>query len=186
MKPLALALALLALFATSASAKQIVRADVCGAEDCVTLHGAVLMDLADYGPPTDPPREAAPFFTAKFTVKGDDGHYDSWTTAFVPKDSLLRGADGTWMHTPPQAEAVFKRAARGLTAFPASELGPIPTPSARVDEVVAAPTPADDGSSWWLFAVLGLVVVLASWLVLRHARSPRRNASAAPTHPDVP
>jgi hypothetical protein len=184
MKPLALALALLAPFATSASAKQIVRADVCGAGGCVTLHGAVLMDLADYGPPTDPPREAAPFFTAKFTVKGEDGHYDSWTTAFVPKDSLLRGADGTWMHTPPQAEAVFKRAARGLTAFPASKLGPIPpAPHARVVEVV--PAPVDDGTSWWLFGALGLAVVLVSWAVLRRVLIPRRSASAAPTPPDA-
>jgi len=176
MKPLALAIALLALFATSASGKQIVRADVCGAEDCVTLHGAVLMALADYGPPTDPPTEASPFFTAKFTMKAGDGNH-SWTTAFVPRGSLLRGADGTWMHTPPQAEAVFKRAARGLTPFPASRLGPLPA-------APADPAPADGGSSWWLFAALGLVVALASWVVWR--RGGRGSLPAAPTRPDVP
>src|SRR3954467_6007740 len=123
----ALALAALALLPTAASAKEIVKAQICGADDCVTVGPAVAMELAEAGPPTDPPKQAAPFFTAELTVKIDDGRTDSWKTTFVPRDGLVRGSDGTWMDAPVQTENAFKRAARDLgAAFPPPPRPPLP------------------------------------------------------------
>ena len=47
------------------SAKEIVKAEVCGAGGLRDRRAAPgVMDLVDVGPPTDPPKQAAPFFTA--------------------------------------------------------------------------------------------------------------------------
>jgi hypothetical protein len=185
---LVLALVALAVMPAVASAKRIVRAEVCGADDCTTVRGAALMDLADGGPPTDPPRAAAPFFTARITVEVENGRNETWTSTFVPNGGLLRGADGTWMDAPIQTENAFKRAARGLEAFPASKLGPLPSPTqARVDEVVtpaADPAPVDDGVSWWLIGGLGLAGVVATFVVVRFAL--RRSAGSSPAAPTPP
>src|SRR3954469_20936506 len=136
---LALALAAVALFAVTASAKRIVRAEVCGADACTTLRGAAMMDIVDGGPPTSPPPEAAPFYEARVPVEVETGHRDTWTTAFVPAYGLLRGSDGTWLHPPIQTEIACKRAARGLgAASPARGLG---APETR--DLEAAPPPAD-------------------------------------------
>jgi hypothetical protein len=188
---LALALAALALLPTAASAKEIVKAQVCGADDCVTVGPAVAMELAEGGPPTDPPKQAAPFFTAELTVKIDDGRTDSWKTTFVPRDGLVRGSDGTWMDAPVQTENAFKRAARDLgAAFPASDLGPLPKPiEAQVSEVVrppADPAPVDDGSSTWLIAGLGLAGALATWALVAHVRRRRAAAGTPPAAPTPP
>jgi hypothetical protein len=186
---LALALSALALFATTASAKQIVGAQICGADGCTTVRGAALNILVNGGPPTDPPKGAAPFYEARITIETEKGHRETFKNAFVPAYGLTRGGDGTWMHTLPPAEAVFKRAARGLTAFPASDLGPIPSPTqARVVEVVtppADPAPVRDDGSWWLIASLGLAGVLTVWGLARYAlrRGGRGSSPAAPTPP---
>jgi hypothetical protein len=189
--PLALALATgaLALLPAAASAKEIVRAQVCGADDCATVGRAIAMDLAEGGPPTDPPKEAAPFYNARLTVRVDDGTTETFETAFVPRYGMLRGSDGTWMDAPVQTENAFKRAARNLgAAFPADKLGPLPTPTqAHVVEVVRAPAdpaPVDDGSSWWLIASLGLAGVLATWAGVRYVL--RRNAGSSPAAPTPP
>ena len=107
--PLALAILALALLPASASAKEVVKAQVCGAGDCVDVSRTLAMDLMDGGPPTDPPKEAAPFFTARLWVKVDDGKTQRFDTAFVPRYGLMRGDDGTWMDAPVQTEAALMR-----------------------------------------------------------------------------
>src|SRR3954465_3465374 len=94
--PHLVALAALALLPSAASAKEIVKAQVCGADDCVTVGPAVAMDLANGGPPTDPPKEAAPFYTAELTMREDGEKTFTFKTAFVPKDGLIRNSEGTW------------------------------------------------------------------------------------------
>jgi hypothetical protein len=185
----ALALAVVALFAATASAKRIVRAEVCGADACTTLRGAAMMDIVDGGPPTGPPREAAPFYEARVTVEVEKGHRDTWTTAFVPAYGLVRGSDGTWMDAPIQTEVAFKRAARGIgAAFPASRLGPLGSaPAARVVEVVrppADPAPVDDDDATWVIAAVGLAALVSVWALVRFARRRAgRSSPAAPTPP---
>lgn len=180
---LALALAAVALFAAPASAKRIVRAEVCGADACTTLGGAAMMDIVDGGPPTSPPREAAPFYAAHVTVEVEKGHRDTWTTAFVPAYGLLRGSDGTWMDAPIQTEAAFKRAARGLgAALPASALGSVPAAREVVRPADAAP--ADDGDATWAIAAVGLAALVSVWALARFARRRAgRSSPAAPTPP---
>ena len=187
---LALALAALLLVPASASAKEVVKAQVCGADGCVRVSNALAMDLMDGGPPTDPPKEAAPFFTARLWIRVDDGKTQRFDTAFVPRYGLMRGDDGTWMDAPVQTEAAFKRGARGLTASPASDLGPLPDPiEAQVVEVVrppADPAPVDDGSSTWLIGALvlgGAVATSALVLYVRRRRGTEGSSPAAPTPP---
>jgi hypothetical protein len=188
--PLALALAALALLPASASAKEIVKAHVCGADGCVTVGRAIAMDLADGGPPSDPPKAAAPFYTAELTMREGDKDF-TFKTTFVPDGGLMRGDDGQWMDAPIQTENAFKRAARGLEAFPAGELGPLPTPThAQVVEVVrppADPAPvSDDGSSTWLIGFLGLAGAVATCALVvqvRRRRAAQGTPPAAPTPP---
>jgi hypothetical protein len=188
---LALAVAALALLPAVAAAKEIVKAEVCGAAGCREVTGSVVMDLPDFGPPTDPPKEAAPFYTARLTVTVDGGKTETFDTTFVPRYGLMRGDDGTWMDAPVQTEEAFKRATRGLEASPASELGPLPTPiAAQVDEVVrppADPAPvSDDGSSTWLIAGLGLAGALATWALVLYVRRRREAEGTPPAAPTPP
>jgi hypothetical protein len=188
--PLALAIIALALLPASASAKEVVKAQVCGAGECVDVSRTLAMDLMDGGPPTNPPKEAAPFFTARLWISVDDGKTERFDTVFVPRYELMRGADGTWMDPPVQTVAAFKRGASGLAASPASELGPLPAPTdAQVVEVVrppADPAPVDDGSSAWPIAALGLAGAAAMWalaLYVRRRRGTEGSSPAAPTPP---
>jgi hypothetical protein len=187
---LALAVAALALLPAVAAAKEVVKAQVCGADDCVSVGRAIAMDLPDGGPPTDPPKQAAPFYTAEITMREGEKDF-TFKVTFVPNGGLMRADDGQWMDAPIQTESAFKNAASGLEAFPASELGPLPTPiAAQVDEVVrppADPAPvSDDGSSTWLIAGLGLAGALATWalvLYVRRRRAAEGTPPAAPTPP---
>jgi hypothetical protein len=188
--PLALALAALALLPASATAKEVVKAQVCGAGACVSVSHAVAMDLMDGGPPTDPPKEAAPFFTARVWIKTDDDHTERFDTVFLPRYELMRGSDGTWMDPPVQTVTAFKRGARGLEASPASELGPLPTPTdAQVAEVVRPPAdsaPVEDGSSVWLIGALGLAGGVATWALVAHVRRRRAAEGTPPAAPTPP
>jgi hypothetical protein len=190
---LALATAALALLPAVASAKEVVKAKVCGADGCVTVGPSAAVNFTDGGPPTDPPKEAAPFYTAEMTVRGDGEETFTFKTTFVPKGGLLRGDDGTWMDAPLQTENAFKRAVgiRDLQAFPASKLGPLPTPiSAQVDEVVrppADPAPvSDDGSSTSLIGFLGLAGAVATWALVAHVRRRRAAEGTPPAAPTPP
>lgn len=185
--PLALAILALALLPASASAKEVVKAQVCGAGDCVDVSRTLAMDLMDGGPPTDPPKEAAPFFTARLWVKVDDGKTQRFDTAFVPRYGLMRGDDGTWMDAPVQTEAAFKRAARGLEASPASDLGPLPAPTAEpVPAPAQDPAPVDDGSPLWPTAFLGLVAAVATSALVLYVRRRRGTEGSSPAAPTPP
>jgi hypothetical protein len=191
-RPLALALAAtaLALLPATASAKEVVKAQVCGADGCRTVGQAIAMDLMDGGPPTDPPKAAAPFFVSKLTMRVEDGTLHTFETAFVPRYGLMRGDDGTWMEAPIQAEVAFKRGASGVgAAFPADKLdlsrpGP---PQAQVSEIVRAPAdPApvqDGGTPLWPFALLALGVVAATTALVLRRRGSAGTSPAAPSPP---
>jgi hypothetical protein len=193
-RPLALALAAsaLALLPATASAKEVVKAQVCGADGCRTVGHAIAMDLMDGGPPTDPPREAAPFFTAKLTMRVEDGKLQTFETAFVPRYGLMRGDDGTWMDAPVQTETAFKRAAAGVgAAFGAEKLdlsGPS-QPQAQVSEVVRAPAdpaPVDDGTSPWLIAGVVIAAALAMTALVALVLKRRGSEGTPPAAPSPP
>jgi hypothetical protein len=185
--PLALAILALALLPASASAKEVVKAQLCGAGGCVSVSHAIAMDLMDGGPPTDPPKEAAPFFTARLWVRVDDGKTQRFDTAFVPRYGLMRGDDGTWMDAPVQTEAAFKRGARGLEASPASDLGPLPAPTAEpVPAPAQDPAPVDDGSPLWPIAFLGLAAAVATSALVLYVRRRRGTEGSSPAAPTPP
>ena len=184
---LALATAALVLLPAAASAKEVVKAQVCGSGKCVDVSRAIAMDLMDGGPPTDPPKEAAPFFTARLWIAVGDGKTQRFDTAFVPRYGLMRGDDGTWMDAPVQTETAFKRGARGLQASPASDLGPLPAATAAPRPApVQDPAPVDDGSFTRLIAGLGIAGALATSalaLYVRRRRGAEGSSPAAPTPP---
>jgi hypothetical protein len=185
--PLALAILALALLPASASAKEVVKAQVCGAGGCVSVSHAIAMDLMDGGPPTDPPKEAAPFFTARLWVRVDDGKTQRFDTAFVPRYGLMRGDDGTWMDAPVQTEAAFKRGARGLEASPPSDLGPLPAATAEpVPAPAQDPAPVDDGSPLWPIAFLGLAAAVATSALVLYVRRRRGTEGSSPAAPTPP
>jgi hypothetical protein len=185
--PLALAILALALLPASASAKEVVKAQVCGGDGCVSVSNALAMDLMDGGPPTDAPKEAAPFYTARLWIKVDDGKTQRFDTAFVPRYGLMRGDDGTWMDAPVQTEAAFKTGARGLAASPASDLGPLPAPTAEpIPAPVQDPAPVDDGSSTWLIGLLTLGAAVATSALVLYVRRRRGTEGSSPAAPTPP
>jgi hypothetical protein len=150
------------------------------------------MDLPDGGPPTDPPQQAAPFFTSRLTMRGEDGALHTIRTTFVPRYGLMRGDDGTWMEAPIQAEVAFKRGARDVgAAFPAEQLdlsGPS-QPQAQVVEVVRAPAdpaPVDEGTSPWLIGGLVLAAGLAMTALVALVLRRRGSAGTSPAAPTPP
>ena len=131
----------------AAPAKEISKVSVCGtAGQCTTYDESdfkSLMFLVEDAGPTDPPAAAAPWYRVRFTVdmREDGGGHDSWTVAYVPSADSLRvrdeAGDFAWAALSPRTAAVFKRAVRGLPAFPKARLRGlrVEPPQARVDEV---------------------------------------------------
>jgi hypothetical protein len=146
------------------------------------------MFLADDAGPTDPPAAAAPWYRVRFTVdeREHGGGFARWTVAYVPSaDSLrVRDADGfTWVALTPRTAAVFRRAARGLPAFPKARLrGLHAEPSQAQIDAVYTP-PADTAATampWGWIAAGALAAALVVVAVARSLRRPR-HVEATPT-----
>jgi hypothetical protein len=164
------AVAALALAAApAASAKEITKAEVCGADGCAAAAGGDRQTLGNGGPTRTPPA-AAPFYTLRITVDHGDGATTSWEMTAVPARRALRAEDGTWLDMPPDVAAVITKLAAGHRPFPASALtGAAPAPKPRP---AAA---ADAGSALWPEAVLiALALAVGGGFVVRAARGSRR------------
>ena len=77
------------------------------------------------GTPTAAPKQGAPFYRIRMTVKIDKGQTDSWTLVYVPSQGLLRtnGEFGfEWLATTPRGQRGFDRVVQGLEPQPASAL----------------------------------------------------------------
>jgi hypothetical protein len=177
---LCLALVLSLALVSSAAAKEVVGAKVCGAADCRDVKDERAMAAyAEGGPPSDPPEKASGWYRVELTVRGD-GERITFATTVVPDAGLQRAENGTWMSVPQTALADVRRVARALEPFPAAQLGSLDVklPEARVDQVfnpaADAAAASDGGSATWPW-ILGAAVLLgglAALLVPRLRRGP--------------
>jgi hypothetical protein len=139
----------------AASAKEVVGATICGAEECRTISGAeaghdVMPDSTTAAAP-----EAAPFLRLTVDVRVEEGEVVAMESVFVPSLGLL-GGEGGWMRPVDGALATLERLARGLEPWPAAELpGAAPAP-----EPEPAAPPVDRSSPTWVVAALGGVLAL--------------------------
>jgi hypothetical protein len=138
---LAIALPAVLLLGTSAAAKGVTAARVCGADGCRSIAGADA-SLLDAGPPTDGPAKREPFVRMEFDVGG--GRAQPVRTVFLPRSGLVLADDGTtWMH--PTTLAELRRQARRVTPFAASALPAVRAPASHArgpdPAAVRAPTP---------------------------------------------
>jgi len=170
-------LALLALTAAPAAAKEISSARICGASGCVEVDDERTMAaLFRGGSPVDPPAKGAAWFRANLTVRAEGETVDVFRVSFVPSRGLMGSgnAEGGYMWTSLSDRTVRRLSAAtdGLVALPAAELegtGPV---RARVDEVVLPPDdPAPSaGPPWgWIIGGLG-AAALAGAFTLRRFR----------------
>jgi hypothetical protein len=197
-------LAALGLLSAPATAKIITKATVCGASGCKTVTDkAALAGIEDGGPPTTPPKAAAPFYRVTLTVaEREDGRGPQHTfrNAYVPSLNLLRtdganpGGSNVWL-TAGNSGEVYERLARGLEPLPAARLGQIESavlPRAQVVEVFSpaskAAASSDGGGFPWTAILLALggagVLAVTARLIVARRRSP--SAVPAGSGPGTP
>jgi hypothetical protein len=169
-------LALSLVPAGAAAAKEPVKAKVCGASECRTVKDRdALMAITEGGPPTDPPKHGAEWYSVLMTIQIGDDEFDHFRSAIVPSLGLLRGSDPSegfvFMPATDRAAREYRRVTHGLAPFPADTLKGVGTPKVRVDEVVL-PTeqPHEDGGSSPLPWIAGGVALLALGGVLIRRR----------------
>jgi hypothetical protein len=168
MRRLAPIIALLAVLvaAPAAQAKEIVKVQVCGVDDCVTTKDpSIIAGLSDGGPPTVPPDARREVLRLTSTIAERPGGkvMGRFTSQWVPSLGMLVAEDGTWMKLPDQAA----RALDGLG------LQPFPAPRSALP---VKPVPPDDGVPTWLLIAGGLALAGALMAaVLLVQRPPRRS-----------
>lgn len=148
------------LIAAPASAKEIARASVCGADRCVRI--APDMDLF---PATvaEAPATGAGYVRLKLLLEPED-----FTVKMDLVGDLARGEDGAWMRMAPSAMPRIRRAARRVEPRQIAELdlaAPVATapPAARAP---AAPA-GDGGGSPVPFVAAALFALLAAAVIVR-------------------
>jgi hypothetical protein len=170
--PVLLAVAALALGpAAAASAKEIDKVKVCGADGCHDVTDRTTMAVTDGGPPTGGLGEATPFYRVKIRMREPGGgSIPGWGFVWVPAAELIGQEDGTWTRPPSTTVDELKLATRGIEPLPAAKLAlPEPTPEETPAGAFAPVTPADDGGGgpptavWVLLGAgaLGLIAALA-------------------------
>ena len=166
---LLLAIAAVALGpAAAASAKEIDKVKVCGADGCHDVTDRASMAVTDGGPPTAWPDEATPFYRIKISVKGPEGeHVPGWSFLWVPAAELIAQEDGTWTTPPSTTVDELKLLTRGVEPLPASKLEmPEPVAEETPADAVAPVSPPGDGDGggpptavWVLLAAGGLALI---------------------------
>ena len=139
--------AFLVALTTSAQAKEILGAKVCGEDGCVRVGSVAGGDAALYGgPPASAPKERAPFFRIRFKIGEDSKSFGYIRTLYVPSAQLVRGDDGSWMNVPTETLTALNRLTRGVQPYPAAKLSDIFRPY-RSDAAAATPAPPRPASS---------------------------------------
>jgi len=179
---------LTALFAVpAASAKEVEKVEVCGAQGCSNVTKDVGESLFfDMTTPGDPPRASA-FVRIRFTVGDGSGkNHDTFAMLTTADGRHVRsgGPNGApaWFDLTSEQAAAVRRAIRGVAPFPASRMPatkPYEPPTARVVETFspAETAPATDGGGISSTTIVLIGAGAAVALLATAARRRRRALS---------
>jgi hypothetical protein len=170
MRPLVI-LTLLAslLLVSTASAKELAGATVCGADDCRTVGAGGELDRMLLEGSAAAAPEPAPFLRVSLRFRGEEDEIVIAESLLVPSAGVLGGeGEGGWMLLAPESLAGLERVAEGLEPWPASqlsaavvELGGAPIEPEQAPPPAAEPPPPVDRSS-----PTGVVVGLGALVAL--------------------
>jgi MYXO-CTERM domain-containing protein len=182
-----LGFAAIALAPSTAWAKEITGATICGDDGCrAVTDERLLPSLVEGGPPTNGPSGKAEHFVARITVDGD-GEKVHFSMVVLPDQGLLQGEDGSWMKMTRAGRNAYAALTLGREPRAARRMGESkPLPEARVDEVVLPPDTATSSSSgggtsaWpWVFGGAAVVAVVLALLLARRRGWPGAPARLA-------
>src|SRR3954453_1607028 len=114
----------------AAAAKQVSRAEICGAGGCASFAGRGLQPLAEGGDIVGPPVPGAPYFLVRIEIRAGDER-NHFTSRWVPSLNLIRGAQGTWMVMPAAGKALLVKLSAHRTPLAASTLPLSASPDSR-------------------------------------------------------
>jgi hypothetical protein len=180
---IALTSALLLLFAAPASAKELSKVTVCGADGCVDRTARATHAVAEGGPLGDPLRRPVPFFVIRIGFGEEPGGRIVHRVAmrWFPASETLYGADGKWMNALPHTQRALRRLTRGVEPRPAGKLPPPGKPlsdgvTGQLPPRTIAPPPAEEerGGGGPSAALVAAPAALLVGLVALGARRRRR------------
>ncbi len=153
--------------APAAVAKEITKAEVCGAGGCAAIAGAAgRAALMEGGPPRTPPPAAA-YYEVNLEMDHQGGGF-SYTA--VPQRHAFRAEDGAWYDMPPAMVALVAKAGAHRRAFPAAGLIGAAAP-AKPHPAVAA---TGDSPLWPEGVLIAIGLAVGGILLVRAARGSRR------------
>ena len=172
--------------AATASAKEISKVTVCGADGCRDVTDQATMAVTDGGPPTAWPDEKSPFYRVRISVTGEDGEtVPGWTFLWVPAAQKIKFEDETWGNPPSTTIDELTALTRKIEPLPASKLV-LPAPAKPAEVLSPAddkPAPARDSDGLptivWVFLVTG-ALGLAGLLARGAAAALGRRGGSAP------
>ena len=178
--------AALLVLAAPAAAKEVTRADICGASGCKAITDRdELRSLPTGGEKTAPAPPTAEYYTVTFSIEHGDRR-DLLTRYYVPGSSLLAAnlefPQLTWFPVSGAAADAIRDAVDGIEPFPAPKRWPsgVETPS-RIATASVAPNDGGSGVSARTLALAGTAAALCALaaLTLVLARVRRRPARPA-------
>ena len=168
MRPLVLVVSLLAglSLVSTASAKELAGATVCGVDACRSASADQLERMVPEGDAAAAPDAPAPFLRVSLKFRGEEDEVVTVGSVLVPSAHLM-GGEGGWTWLAPAALARLEDLAAGLEPWPAAqlssavqELGGAPIEAAAPEPAASAPPPVDRSSPTGVVVGLGALVVL--------------------------
>jgi hypothetical protein len=182
----------LALLPAAASAKEVARAEVCGADGCHAVAGNGAAGHADdrwlltgYGPRANLPATVGGYYLIRVQMRvGPDTGTQAIVARWFPDDRLV-AADSdvagrtAWMFPDAATRAALQRATRGVPALPPSLVPAAVLGDVRPRPVPRAQRPDGGGTPAWPFA-LGAALALLAGTGVAGLRRRHRCVEAAP------
>jgi hypothetical protein len=177
MTRLALAVAVAALLAAPAAApaKEVVKAQVCGASGCYTWDWGnsrgklALFEMS--GQPAAPAPSAAPWYRLKISIGGPGVKPFSYTDAYVPSAGVFRrraeGGGYEWAQVIEDLRPVLRNESARLEPLSAASLKGVAAPAARKPASAPPAPPEPDAGAPWGWITLAAAASAALLLGLR-------------------
>ena len=146
-----------------AAAKEVVRAEVCGASGCTTIRDRPTLEAVVRPGEARPAPPASSFFTVT-AIARDGSREHPIAFSYDPASRLVRGVPGSpWYAVAASAAAALAAATEGIEPFPMPELAAVEVngrrvtsglePYARLLELPTSPRALPDTTDWILIDV---------------------------------